>query len=201
MLIHGSLIHNRCLKATHMSSQHKNGYTNMKYIHTLAYYSVINGMTSDAHKNMTESQKYKVGWKKPDTTQYILYNSITFKNRPNSSVVLGCGRQRWMGDWLEGGPRDVLDLALGGSYMGVHVCNNLSSCTFKTCVFYCMFIQCKSTHYIWSGGKEESNTPSCCIYQVLPFLAFMRKWFSLRLQSYQVAAAHNFDPASQSLTR
>ena len=58
------------------------------YVYSEVLLSHKKEQTTNAHKNMDESQKYKIEWKQPDTREYILNDPMIFKNRENWSMVI-----------------------------------------------------------------------------------------------------------------
>lgn len=108
-----------------------------EWIHTFVVYP-CNGVldsnkkdqTTDAHKNVAESHNYKVEWKKPDIVHSVWFYDIQKQAKlMNSDKVVGSG-------YLLGGSTGDVYLDLGGVYMGVYICKNLSSCTFKIWALY-----------------------------------------------------------------
>ena len=101
-------------------------------------------LTAVTHNHTEESQKHFVEQKKPDTKEHIVYGSICVKSRTDKTNHRGDGGQntdylRRVG-WILTGKRHEgtlwgcgydLYLTLGGVYIAVHLCKNLSSCMCK----------------------------------------------------------------------
>lgn len=106
----------------------------------------INYCTSN---NMEESQR-QIEWKKPHTTEYILYNSTYVKFLNRTSI---CGRKKnyngslwgYMGrDWMGRSKRDYLgvkqifyiDRGLGSTFVKTRPMLYLGCMDFNVCVIY-----------------------------------------------------------------
>lgn len=124
MLIYGGFIHNsRRLKQPRCPSTREWISKFVVCLYSGVLPSSKKGQTTDAHKNMDESQKYKVEWKKSQT-QDSTFCMIPWCSKTGKADQWWpvCGRWKWWwGYWLVGGTGNVLYLDVG-----LYVCKNLS---------------------------------------------------------------------------
>ena len=91
----------------------------------MRYYTGIffKGEITDT-RNMDESQRRYIEWKKPGLKEYVL--CMKSQNRQNKSMVVTCGERgiiNW--EWAQGtflGDRNVLYLDLSGAHIAVYMC-------------------------------------------------------------------------------
>lgn len=120
------------------------------YIHSMEFNNIENEWTTTTHHHMKEIHKHNVEWKKLDTKEHTLYNSINIKLKTGTTLMCGVWSQdrsyTWAGEWLQGGTRGFRWLAQFSFLFWVlaaHVCllcQNCLSCPFVTCTFFCLYI-------------------------------------------------------------